>query len=184
VRRANVTGCPPCSYQSPRLRRLWRLGCAAPAPQLTEQRGRTQPSTASLAWLLQQSILKSHGLIRERLNATKACSAREPRSRGGVHNAVGVHDRGQPVRNDEHGVLAHEPVQRVLHDCLAVRVQRARRLHNVGLGHTHRSSVRANTCMTVAGAQRRNGRGGSMRSGQRRAQGASKHGRRPAVQAQ
>ena len=33
ARRASETGCPPCSYQRPRLRRLWRLGCAAPAPQ-------------------------------------------------------------------------------------------------------------------------------------------------------
>lgn len=42
-----------------------------------------------------------------------------------VHNAVGIHHSGQPMRNDEDGVLFHEPVQGLLNHCLAVRIQGA-----------------------------------------------------------
>ena len=46
----------------------------------------------------------------------------------GLHNAVCVHHSGQTVCDDQDGVVLHEPVQRLLHHRLAVRIQRARRL--------------------------------------------------------
>ena len=41
------------------------------------------------------------------------------------HDAVGIDGGGQPVRDDQRGAVAHEPLQRVLHQPLALRIERA-----------------------------------------------------------
>src|ERR1700720_3251439 len=43
-------------------------------------------------------------------------------------DAVGADDGGKPVRNDEGGAAFHDLVERALHECLALRIERARRL--------------------------------------------------------
>merc|ERR1719199_350101 len=43
-------------------------------------------------------------------------------------NGVGVPDRRQAVRHHDSRAAHHQPVQRILHDALALRVKRARRL--------------------------------------------------------
>jgi len=44
------------------------------------------------------------------------------------HNAVGIDGSGQPVRDHERGAIAHEPLQRVLDQPLALRIEGARGL--------------------------------------------------------
>ena len=55
------------------------------------------------------------------------------------HDAVGIHDRRQPVGNDEHRAALHQSVHAGLHQGLRMGINRGGGLiqnHNGGIGHS------------------------------------------------
>src|SRR5438046_5468868 len=61
------------------------------------------------------------------------------------HDEIGVLHRGEPVRDDEHRAVLHEAVDRLLHQTLGFRVERARRLVDNEDWRIDRKSTRLNS---------------------------------------